>query len=251
MFSDQSQFDVRFEWGERGLKAVASTGCLIVIVDVLSFSTCVDVACSRGAVVLPHAYGEENAAQYAREQGAMLAGRRAAGGYSLSPASLVAIPAGTRLVLPSPNGAVLSISAAQIGTAIAGCLRNAAAVAQFAGSQRRPIAVIACGERWPDGSLRPALEDLLGAGAMIAGLTGTRSPEAQAAQDLFHAASGTLRERILASSSGRELVERGFEADVALASEHDVSRTIPVLTQGCFRCSANSSAALVSCQKTL
>lgn len=89
-----------------------------------------------------------------------------------------------RLVLPSPNGS--AIASATAGTVVAACLRNATAVARWLGfrlaDSGTAVTVIAAGERWPDGSLRPALEDLLGAGALLSALcagTGiSASPEA-------------------------------------------------------------------------
>ena len=51
------------------------------------------------------------------------------------------------------------------GDVVAASLRNAEAVGAWIGEQDyNSVAVVAAGERWPDGSLRPALEDLLGAG---------------------------------------------------------------------------------------
>jgi hypothetical protein len=44
---------VTSEWGMAGVKAQRERVSAIVIVDVLSFSTAVDVALSRGAVVYP------------------------------------------------------------------------------------------------------------------------------------------------------------------------------------------------------
>ena len=94
----------------------------------------------------------------------------------------------SRLVLPSPNGS--AIAAAAPGVTVAASLRNASAVAEWLSERFRgdvePVSVIAAGERWPDGSLRPALEDLLGAGAVLSALvarTGvSESPEAAAAR---------------------------------------------------------------------
>jgi hypothetical protein len=40
----QAGFDVRFEWGEAGLRALAPATDVLVLVDVLSFTTAVDVA---------------------------------------------------------------------------------------------------------------------------------------------------------------------------------------------------------------
>ena len=72
------------------------------------------------------------------------------------------------------------------------------------------------GERWPDGSLRPAIEDLLGAGAILTQLNGHRSPEANLAAVAFERVADHLLEQLLLSSSGRELVECGFVRDVEL-----------------------------------
>ena len=235
LFSDQSSFSVRFEWGAQGLEAIGPTSRVIVIVDVLSFCTCVDVAASRGAVVFPYRWRDDTAVRFAAERQAVLAdAHRTNAAYSLSPTSLAKIPSGTRLVLPSPNGATLSFQAMKFGTTVAACLRNAAAVARFAEAQGGPISVIACGERWSDGTLRPAWEDGVGAGAVIAGLSGTRSPEAEAAYASFHQAEAALHQRIEVCSSGRELMERGFADDVETASALNVSACVPILEGDAF-----------------
>ena len=46
-FSQQG-YDIRFEWGLAGVKALAPLSDVVIIVDVLSFSTCVDVVVNRG-----------------------------------------------------------------------------------------------------------------------------------------------------------------------------------------------------------
>ncbi|WP_329193855.1 2-phosphosulfolactate phosphatase [Streptomyces sp. NBC_01435] len=161
--------------------------------------------------------------------------------WSLSPAALRDAPFTPRLVLPSPNGS--SISAAAGGsTVVAGCLRNATAVGRWLalngyGTLARPVAVIASGERWPDGSLRPALEDLLGAGAVLAALRrqrgGSLSPEAATAAACFETTPDAIA-AVTAGASGQELVSGGFPDDVRIATESDVSDVVPVLTDGAF-----------------
>ena len=90
------------------------------------------------------------------------------------------------------------------------------------------------GEKWPDGSLRPAIEDLIGAGAILTQLDGHRSPEANLAAVAFERVADHLREQILFSSSGRELAERGFGRDVELGAELNSSGSVPVLKGEAF-----------------
>ena len=160
--------------------------------------------------------------------------------WSLSPAHLLVAPFVERLVLPSPNGSAIAATVAG-QTVIAGCLRNASSVGQWLSSQGfgtsgRPVAVVAAGERWPDGELRPALEDLLGAGSIIAAIdrSSSRSPEATTAEVTWNSHRHQLAETMRSCSSGRELIEAGYPDDVELAAEHDAQAEVPCLIGPAF-----------------
>ncbi|MEU4079223.1 hypothetical protein DEJ45_05300 [Streptomyces venezuelae] len=237
---------VSFGWGPVEARALAPAAACLVVVDVLSFTTSVGVAVERGTAVLPYRWRDATAVAYAREREAVLAvGRSEATGahpWTLSPAALRAAPAPDRLVLPSPNGSTLAAEAGD-ATVVAASLRNHSAVARWLaeqgyGSAGRPLAVVASGERWPDGSLRPALEDLLGAGAVLAGLRAagphTLTPEATAAATLWSATEDPVA-ALHGCDSGRELYEYGFPQDVGVAAEIDSSTTVPVLVDGAFQ----------------
>jgi len=241
MTFDQQAFDVRCEWGEHGVSLLAPVSDVVIIVDVLSFSTSVDIAVGRGAVVFPYRGRGDAALAYDRSVGAELAGRRHSGTrYSLAPSSLLKITPGVRIVLPSPNGSTLSLAAGSTSV-LAGCLRNARAVAMVARAYGPKIAIVPAGERWSgDHSLRPALEDLIGAGALIDHLPGRRSPEAMAAWAAYREAEPDLDGRLRDCSSGRELIGQGFEADLALAAQLNVSDAVPVLIDGAYVASAGT-----------
>jgi len=232
----QSRYDRRFEWGPAGAASLASDVDVLVVVDVLSFSTAVDVAIGRGAVVYPARWRDARSSSLARAVGGVLAVDRSEASpehpYSLSPQSLSAISAGTCLVLPSPNGASVVADAAGSGASLlTGCIRNAAAVARVAGSRGGAVAVIAAGEQWSDGSLRPTLEDLVDAGMILDGLGGNPSPEATAA---IAAARSTSSRDLADCTSARELIDIGYEGDVSIALTADVSAVAPVLEDGAF-----------------
>ncbi|UUW87934.1 2-phosphosulfolactate phosphatase [Pimelobacter simplex] len=239
---------VRLEWGPTGGAAISADADIAVVVDVLSFTTTLTIATARGTRVHPFAWKDERAAAaYARERDAVVAvGRfeaRALGGSggalpSLSPAQLLdAVPV-PRLVLPSPNGSAIcaALRAARPGLTVAGAsLRNRSAVARWLAPQVAAgarVALVPAGERWPDGSLRPAVEDLWGAGAVLDAL-GSETPslgtEARHARAAYRAVAGTLEAALLDCASGRELVGVGFRADVVVAAALDADDVVPVL----------------------
>lgn len=234
LYFSQAEFDVRLEWGEQGIGLLAPISDVVIIVDVLSFTTCVEIATSRKAIIYPYRGELEFAGEFARSVDAELAEKKRDAKYSLSPKAMTKIPKGIKLVLPSPNGSTLSLATGDTPT-LAGCLRNARVVAEAAKTYGQRIAVISAGERWPDGRLRPSFEDLIGAGAIINHLDGKFSPEAQAAKSAFLAAEENLKKLMLQCGSGKELIERGFKQDVLLAAELNVSKCVPILENGAYK----------------
>ncbi len=240
----QRSYDVRLDWGLAGARALvadARPGDVAVVVDVLSFTTTLTVAVERGVTVYPYPWRAADAERYAAERGATLAaGRReglASGSVSLSPVSFLETSGLERVVLPSPNGSTIAFALADAGVTVVGAsLRNAGGVAAWLrSSSASRVCVVAAGERWPDGELRPAVEDLWGAGAVLSGLGELGlSPEAAMAAAAFRAVEGRLADELPRCASGHELVEGGFAGDVALAASYDVSRVVPVLTGDAF-----------------
>ena len=234
------------EWGPTGATAVPAD--YAVVVDVLSFTTTLSVAVERGIEVFPFRWRDSRAAEHAMRHGATLAvgrfealSRGDARHVSLSPASLSEVAGIERLVLPSPNGSTIAFALADSGAQVVGaCLRNAGAVARWLAphvADGASVVVVPAGERWYDDTLRPAVEDLWGAGAVLAALVREHgdeaSPEARMAVAAWQAAR--LPDDLLRCAGGVELTEAGFVADVEIAAQQDVSEVVPVLVGESFR----------------
>lgn len=217
----------RCEWGIEALTALAPADVTIII-DVFTFTTCLDVALNAGAVILPYHWDDPAAPEYAARHNAELAGKRRKTRYSLAPECYIDAPAGLRCVLPSPNGAHTTLHATtKSGVVLAACLRNARAVARAAQQLGQTVNVIPCGERWVGGAVRPALEDALGAGAVLTHLTGKRSVEADAFVALFERYKDDLLQILPLTGSGRELEQRGHVRDKEYAAALNVSTIVP------------------------
>lgn len=216
---------VHVEWGAKALEQATGTA---IIVDCLSFSTALSVACTRGAKIFPfgtYGGGKKLAACLPID----CVGKRREQGLSLSPPTLDAVKRGQEIVLPSPNGSNLSTLSSAKYT-FAGALRNAQAAANAAMEMGEDIVIVAAGERWHgDGSLRPAFEDHLAAGAISSYLTGHKSSEAEAAIAIFKAFENDLLGALLRCESGKELAERDFQQDVEWASQLNATACVPRL----------------------
>ncbi len=244
MFVDawrQLEYGVRLDWGLAGAISIADQVDAAVVVDVLSFTTTLSVALDAGATVLPYRWRDSRSGDFAREHDAVLAvGRSQAGPgqISLSPTTLRGGQVPDRIVLPSPNGSTISQHLTSSSSVCLGAsLRNAQAVAAWITAhydpERSTVAVVASGEHWPGDALRPAVEDLWGAGAVVdhlarAGWT-TPSPEAAAARAAWRVAADDPLGNLLSCSSGRELTQGGYQDDVLIAAEVASSRSVPVL----------------------
>ncbi|MEH3034085.1 MAG: 2-phosphosulfolactate phosphatase [Aeromicrobium erythreum] len=244
MHGRQAGHQVRFEWGLAGAHAIAEGADVAVVVDVLSFTTALSVAVDRGTIVVPYpaeATDQETAA--AQADAVLAAPRGTPGALTLSPASIRDLPAVPRLLLPSPNGSAICRALAPVVTTVVGAsLRNARAVGDWLAREHdveeSVVAVVAAGERWPDGSLRPALEDLWGAGAVLSVLEDHDwpglSPEAAQAADAYRLVAGREAGHLRACSSGEELAAAGAGEDVEVAAEVDVSTVVPLLSDRGF-----------------
>ena len=205
---DQSRYQLRFDWGQEGLRRLAPAD-VVVVVDVLRFSSTVSARIVGGETV-PH----DDAAHAVSRNGAAVASAAA------------------------DAGAVVFL----------GCLRNATAVAhavlaeQNRRAARTSINVIAAGELSGQGDaavLRFSVEDQLGAGAVFGALEALgldhSSPEAAAASESFRGLRSAVRHLLTASGSGQELLEADRRAEVLAAAAHDADDAVPVLRGGVWR----------------
>jgi 2-phosphosulfolactate phosphatase len=227
------QIRVQFGWGRRAARLAGEMHAASAIVDTLSFSTACAVGCAQGAIIRPFQTAADARNACEAHPGMHLAVKRELATdhmFSLSPVSLQKAKAGDIIALPSPNGATCCTISHSAGAAsiCVGALVNAHATAAYLASSLKQGAaeawVVACGERTEasamDEPIRFAIEDYLGAGAILSVLEEEFCLSAEAAMcaSAFRANAARLCELITASESGQELIGRNSAADVDLAA---------------------------------
>ncbi|MEH7303127.1 2-phosphosulfolactate phosphatase [Neobacillus drentensis] len=246
MFFDQSPYECRVEWGRRGAREAADRGDIIIIVDVLSFSSTVITALRYGAIIYPYPRTLDGKKFAEKIGGEFILGRAEAaqiGAPTLSPVSFCQDHNNKKYVLTSLNGAYCTWISSQVPALLIGSLLNAESVAvaanQIQKHTKANITVIPCGEQWEgsreyEDTLRPAIEDYLGAGAILSYLEGKKSPEAEFCMTSFLHSKEKLNNFIWDCGSGRELRGRGYETDVKHCSRLNIYPTVPLLNKDHF-----------------
>ncbi|GIV97807.1 MAG: hypothetical protein KatS3mg057_2464 [Herpetosiphonaceae bacterium] len=235
----QASYRCRLDWGRGGARRAAERGDILVVVDTLSFSSATVTAIHYGGQIAPCSE-QDDLAVFAQRIGAETAvGRRQVpqhGRFSLSPLTYIGIAPGTRVALRSPNGATCSRYAHQVPFMFTAALLNAQAVAdtitQLLATTALSVTVLAAGERRQpdeDGVLRVAIEDYLGAGAILSYLRETKSPEALVCETAFAGSREMLSELLWECESGHELRAMGFPEDVRHAAQLNLYHAVPVM----------------------
>lgn len=247
--NDHDTPHVHLDWAPDGLSHALKHRTIVVIVDVLRFSTAVTTAVAHGFTIYPVS-DPQKAAERAAQLGAELAGKSGQAEFSISPSTyLRASASGNKhVVLYSPNGAACSEQIGNNDTAYIGCFLNALAVGQLisavARAQSKDVTMIAAGEQravvtgerityQPQEAERVfAIEDYLGAGAILGHVDLTKSAEAYVCEQAYQSVAGQLLKLVRDSFSGRYLEQHDLLDDVHHAVKVNTYSVVPVIRSG-------------------
>ncbi len=115
-----------------------------------------------------------------------------------------------------------------------GCLRNAKAVAIAAQQLGKRITVIAMGDEIGMLGFRPNFEDLMGAGAVISYLTGTKSTQSESAEDSFKYNLPEMSSMLGRCAGGKLLLSHSSDDALKFVAELNAARTSPSLHETPF-----------------
>jgi 2-phosphosulfolactate phosphatase len=159
--------------------------------------------------------------------------------YGNSPALLAtAAVAGRAVIFATTNGAPAFYAAAGAGTVLAGCLRNAAAVAEAAWERAGDdgaVTVVCAGRSGSAGTF--GADDLYAAGVIverIRRLDAVTLLDGAEAALLLHAAEPDALRFFRRTAGGRHVAGLGLEADLLFCADVDRSRAVPRLGEDLF-----------------
>jgi 2-phosphosulfolactate phosphatase len=196
-------FDINCCWGFKLDAKVIFSYDVCIIVDVLSFSTSLDL-------LLHTKQNTENI---------------------LASTHLIRKFSSKKLKITSPVGLPQQLKLHK-KPVLVGCMRNARAVARIARQLGNTVLVIPMGDKLSEEEFKTCSEDFIAAGAIISYMKGTRSPESKAAQDIYNSSKGDIEEMVKLSSSARQMILKGFSTEVDQACQFNKSKHVPLLEKG-------------------
>lgn len=240
---------VKIDWGVEGLKYALRDNDIVIIVDVMRFSSAAVTAVAEGFVIYP-VPDNDKGLKLAGEIGAELAGKAPVARFSLSPLSYIKNNQhpNKRVVLASPNGATCAALVKEHDIGYIGCFLNAEAVARRAEREAsesgRDITVIAAGEdraAEKDGRVYYvrensgrvfAPEDYLGAGAIISFMSLPKNTDTVLCESSFNVVRDNLRDLLTESYSGRWLLQNDAQKDLEHLLQINYYDIVPVINNG-------------------
>jgi 2-phosphosulfolactate phosphatase len=199
----EPEFDIHCCWGFKLDAEVIFSYDVCIIVDVLSFSTSLDL--------LLHA--KQNTENI------------------LASTNLIRKFSPKKLKITSPVGLPQQLKLHK-KPVLVGCLRNARAVARIARQLGNTVLVIPMGDKLSEEEFKTCSEDFIAAGAIISYMKGVRSPESKAALDIYNTSKGDIEEMVKLSSSARHMTLKGFSTEVDQACQFNKSKHVPLLEKG-------------------
>ena len=197
----------------------------VVVFDVLRATTTITAALAAGVAEIRvfDSVARATAAAERHGPGRLLVGETNClppPGFDLgnSPGAFTSQHAGRTVFMSTTNGTRAIVAARSAEVLFVGALVNAIAVAGALIAESRDVSLLCAGTAG-----EPAMEDLLGAGAVIECLAAAGGIElgndvARIAHRLFRAFRGTLQEALADSTGGRNVIAAGLAADIAFSA---------------------------------
>ncbi len=235
-----------FDWGVFGVQQAVRRGDIIIVVDVLSFSTSVAIAVKNSAFIFP-AKSDEDAMNLKDQFRTEISVKRnevpSKGKFSLSPATYYEIEPETKITLLSPNGATCTRQIDNSRSVFCGALVNCSTVAEAAFNeavkQNNNITVVACGERLKGSDdiykIRMAVEDYLGAGAILSKIPLPKTAESIVCENAYGKLANHVPDLIWKCESGVELRAMNFGNDIHIATNLNSIPVAPIYKNGFYQ----------------
>jgi 2-phosphosulfolactate phosphatase len=218
-------------------------GRAVVVFDVLRATTTMTAALAAGVVEIRifDSLDDASAASRAFGQPHILCGERNClppPGFDLgnSPGAFRSdLHAGKTAFMATTNGTRAIVAARSAKLLFAGALVNASAVAQRLIESKLNVSLLCAGTAG-----EPAMEDLLGAGAVIAGLSRLlpvtlENDVSKLALRLFQCSRNDLVSVMKESTGGKNVIDVGLEADIAFAAQLDAMNVVGKISDSPLR----------------